>query len=139
MRLASQVVRQRGTSAAPARRRDMVHSHTAARPPNHSCGRAALVLRSLRWFPQIADVCSLTKMTNLIPKQLSPHKLSKLALIQFDVAGPFPISLRGNRSFMLIIDSWTREEWVLCLKQKSDAQKALMTWKTDTEFQVDAK
>jgi Reverse transcriptase (RNA-dependent DNA polymerase)/gag-polypeptide of LTR copia-type len=88
---------------------------------------------------EICEVCSLTKMTNLIPKQLSPHKLSKLALIQFDVAGPFPISLRGNRYFMLIIDSWTREEWVLCLKQKSDAQKALMTWKTDTEFQVDAK
>jgi hypothetical protein len=40
---------------------------------------------------------------------------------------------------MLIIDNRTREEWVLCLKQKSDAQMALMTWKTDIEFQVDAK
>lgn len=60
-------------------------------------------------------------MTNLIPKLLSEHKAFLLALIQFDIAGPFPISLRGNRYFMLIIDSWSRMNWILALKHKSDA------------------
>jgi len=73
----------------------------------------------------ICDVCALTKMTNRIPKELSPHKLSKLDLVQLDIAGPFPKSLRGNRYFCLIIDSATRMEWILCLKAKSDAGPAV--------------
>jgi hypothetical protein len=73
-------------------------------------------------------VCALTKMKNKIPKELSPHKQSRLALIQFDVAGPLPKSLRGNRYFLLIIDSYSRKNWVIPLKLKSDAGKELRKW-----------
>jgi hypothetical protein len=45
---------------------------------------------------EICEVCALTKIRNSIPKQLREHKATKLALIQFDIAGPFPTSLRGN-------------------------------------------
>src|SRR5205814_3214083 len=42
---------------------------------------------------ELCRVCALTKMKNKIPKELSPHKQARLALIQFDIAGPFPTSL----------------------------------------------
>jgi hypothetical protein len=42
---------------------------------------------------EICQVCAITKMKNSIPKTLADHMITKLALIQFDIAGPFPISL----------------------------------------------
>jgi hypothetical protein len=86
---------------------------------------------------EVCEVCALTKMRNSIPKQLREHKAAKLALIQFDIAGPFPTSLRGNRWFLLIIDSYTRKNWVIPLKHKGDAQKELKIWKTFVEHQTD--
>jgi hypothetical protein len=59
---------------------------------------------------EICEVCALTKIKNKFPKQLSLWQMSILGLIQFDVAGPFPTSIRGNRYFLLIIDSCTRKE-----------------------------
>jgi hypothetical protein len=88
---------------------------------------------------EICEVCALTKMRNSIPKQLRDHKAEKLALVQFDIAGPFPTSLRGNRWFLLIIDSYTRKNWVIPLKQKGDAQKELRVWKIFVEHQTDEK
>lgn len=88
---------------------------------------------------EICEVCALTKMRNSIPKQLRDHKAGKLALVQFDIAGPFPTSLRGNRWFLLIIDSYTRKNWVIPLKQKGDAQRELRLWKIFVEHQTDEK
>ena len=88
---------------------------------------------------EMCEVCKLTKMRNQIPKTLSPHKEFKLALIQFDVAGPFPPSIRGNRYFMLIIDNWARKEWTLCMAYKSDAPRALREWKAETESRANSK
>lgn len=87
----------------------------------------------------ICEVCAITKMTNLIPKLLSEHKAFLLALIQFDIAGPFPTSLRGHRYFMLIIDSWSRMNWILLLKHKSEAPKQLKLWKQEVEHQREEK
>jgi hypothetical protein len=87
----------------------------------------------------ICEVCCLTKMTNRLPKKLAEHKDRKLALIQFDVAGPLPISARKNRYFLLIIDSYTRENWVICLQSRDGAILALKTWKKDVEFQTKLK
>jgi hypothetical protein len=55
------------------------------------------------------------------------------------IAGPFPTSLRGNRWFLLIIDSYTRKNWFIPLKHKGDAQKELKVWKTFVEHQTDEK
>jgi hypothetical protein len=51
-------------------------------------------------------------------KEVSEHKAFSLALIHFDIAGPFPVSLRGNKYFLLIVDSWSRMNWTLPLKHK---------------------
>ena len=46
---------------------------------------------------RICEVCLLTKMRNKTSKELAKWKTEKLALIHLDIAGPFPLSLRGNR------------------------------------------
>jgi hypothetical protein len=88
---------------------------------------------------EVYEVCALAKMKNRIPKTLSEHKDRKLALIQFDIAGPFAKTVRGNRYFLLIIDNYTRKNWVIALKQKSEAIEGLKTWKRDVEFQTNEK
>jgi hypothetical protein len=74
---------------------------------------------------KIYEVCAIAKMKNTIPKTLANHMISKLTLIQFDIASPFPTSLQGNRYFLLIIDSYTCKNWVLVLKEKGYAKRAL--------------
>lgn len=88
---------------------------------------------------EICDVCQLTKMTNKFPNLLSDHKSSRLSLIQLDIAGPFPKSLRGNRYFLLIIDSFSRKNWVIPLKQKSDAISSLQSFKAAVENEINEK
>jgi hypothetical protein len=83
---------------------------------------------------EICEVCAIAKMKNSISKTLANHMVSKLSLIQLDIAGPFPTSLQGNRYFLLIIDSFTRKNWILVLKEKSDAKSSLEEWKTAVEL-----
>ena len=87
----------------------------------------------------VCDVCAITKMKNKIPKELSPSSKEILGQIQFDVAGPFPASIRGNQWFLLIIDICTRRDWVLPLKHKGDAYGALKAWKVEVERQAEKK
>jgi hypothetical protein len=78
-------------------------------------------------------------MKNSIPKTLAAHMVSKLALIQFDIAGPCPTSLQGNRYFLIIIDSFTRKNWVHGLKVKSDGNRALEERKKAVELEANTK
>jgi hypothetical protein len=87
----------------------------------------------------VCDVCAITKMKNRIPKELSPWSKEILGQIQFDVAGPFPATIRGNQWFLLIIDICTRRDWVLPLKHKGDAYGALKAWKVEVERQAEKK
>jgi hypothetical protein len=73
-------------------------------------------------------------MTSRIPKQLSTHISKRLELIYLDIAGPFPQSIGGNRYFIHIIDSYTRVNWIIPLKHKSDAIPLMKTWKAEVEL-----
>jgi hypothetical protein len=75
-------------------------------------------------------------MTNSISKTLTDHMITKLTLIQFDIASPCPILLQGNRYFLCIIDSFIWKNWVLDLNEKSDAKRALENWKKAIELQA---
>ena len=57
----------------------------------------------------ICSVCKLTKIRNIIPKRLAKHKTISLERIYLDICGPLPISLRGNKWFLQIIDSYSRK------------------------------
>jgi hypothetical protein len=88
---------------------------------------------------EICEVCAIVKMKNTISKTFTDHIVSKLALIQFDIAGPFPTSLQGNMYFLLIINSYTRKNWVLVLKEKGNTKRALEEWKNAVELQANTK
>jgi hypothetical protein len=88
---------------------------------------------------EICEVYAIAKMKNSIPKPLANHTVSKLSLIQFDIAGPFPTPLEGNRYSLLIIDSFTRKNWILVLKEKWDAKSALKELKKAVELQANTK
>ena len=53
----------------------------------------------------ICEVCTITKMTNLIPKLISKHKAFLLTLIKFNITRLFLISLYRNKYFLLIINN----------------------------------
>jgi hypothetical protein len=73
-------------------------------------------------------------MTNRIPNQLSIYKSKSLELIYLDIAGPFPQSIRSNRYFILIIDSYPKGNLIILLKHKSDAIALMKIWKAEVEL-----
>ncbi|KAI0993875.1 hypothetical protein K3495_g14309, partial [Podosphaera aphanis] len=85
---------------------------------------------------RICKVCKIGKMRNKISKILAPHKREPLELISFDIAGPFPTSLRGNRYFLQVVDSWSRRLWSIPLKTKDQAIHELRKLKLREEKQT---
>lgn len=75
-------------------------------------------------------------MRNKISKALSPHKKEALELISFDIAGPFPNSLRENRYFMQVVDNWSRRTWSIPLKTKDQAISELRKLRVREERQT---
>src|ERR1700712_1457584 len=97
--------------------------------------KAIKVPKGVLW----CDVCKLTKMTNSISTVIADRTEVRLARIQCDVAGPFPVSLRGNRYFLLFIEFWTRMNWIIAMAKKSEAPGKLRGWRKTAELQVDER
>jgi hypothetical protein len=87
----------------------------------------------------ICEVCILTKMTNPILNHLSTHKSKRLELIYLDIVGAFPRSIRGNQYLILIIDSYTRVNWIIPLKHKRNAITRMKTWKAEVKLLIGDK
>ncbi|KAI0992407.1 hypothetical protein K3495_g15778, partial [Podosphaera aphanis] len=47
------------------------------------------------------------------------------AILSVDIAGPFPVSVRGNSYFAEIVDHWSRKVWIILLAYKSELPKKL--------------
>jgi hypothetical protein len=73
-------------------------------------------------------------MTNRIPKQFSRYKSKYLELIYDNIAGTFPQSICGKRCFIFIVDLYTRINWIISLKHKSDTIALMKTWKAEVEL-----
>lgn len=82
----------------------------------------------------ICETCGLTKMHNSIPKQLRLWITDLLGRVQYDVAGPFQTSIRGNRYFLLIKEINTRHEWVYLIPKKAKAYDSINNWKVEQEL-----
>jgi len=63
----------------------------------------------------------------------------RLERVHIDMCGPIPISLGGNKYFLLIIDEHTHYHWVKFLSKKSDAFTRLKKWKLEAEREADLK
>ena len=49
------------------------------------------------------------KIRNKISKIIAKHKAEILALISWDIAGLFPVSLRGNKYLLKLINNYSRK------------------------------
>ena len=85
------------------------------------------------------QVCALMKMRNQTTKKLSPWKEELLELISIDIAGPFSMSLLGNRYFLEIVENKCRKIWVIPIKTKDGAIPELCKWKNIVELQTGQK
>jgi Reverse transcriptase (RNA-dependent DNA polymerase)/gag-polypeptide of LTR copia-type len=83
---------------------------------------------------EICDVCARTKLRNSTSKVLSPWKEQVLELVQIDICGPLPKTLRSNTYFAQVIDNATRKTWSIPGKSKSDVASKLRTWKLSAEL-----
>ena len=63
----------------------------------------------------LCDICAAQNLKKRQPKKLAENAAEPLALISFDVAGPFP-PYRGYRYFGELIDNWSRKTWTLLFK-----------------------
>lgn len=84
----------------------------------------------------MCEVCKLAKMRRRINHKLSKWKDQPLDLVSLDVAGPFPISLRGNKYFVQIVDNATRKNWSIPLKTKDEIIPQLRKWKIQSELET---
>lgn len=88
---------------------------------------------------RVCPPCKLAKMRNLVRKELSAHKIEKLELIYIDIAGPFVVSIQGNRFLLQIVDSATRRVWSIPLASKDEAIPAIQKWRKREELQTGNK
>jgi len=87
----------------------------------------------------VCEVCKTAKLRNRVSKLLSPRPSAILALVQCDIAGPFPTSLRGNRWYLMIVDKYSCRNWVCPLSSKDQAKQALQVFKVREEKQTAKK
>lgn len=81
----------------------------------------------------LCEVCARSKIRKIRSKQLADHKNEPLALISFDVAGPFPTSYRGFKYLGIVLDNWSRKEWLLLFKDRTEVLPGLRKWKIKAE------
>ena len=87
----------------------------------------------------LCETCARQKIRKNQSKRLADHAQKVLALISFDIAGPFPTSYRGYRYFGEIVDSWSRKTWTLLFKDRTEVLPALQKWKKIRERETGEK
>ena len=88
---------------------------------------------------RVCGPCKKGKMRNKISKILAKHKAEILALISWDIAGPFPMSLRRNKYLLELVDNYSRKIWSIPIKTKDQAIPELESWKAKVELQTGKK
>jgi len=77
---------------------------------------------------------------NPFPESDRDRKREKLELVHSDVCGPIkPVSLGGNRYYVLFVDHKSRKTWVYLMKKKSEVFSHFKRWKVMVEKQSGKK
>ena len=77
----------------------------------------------------MCGTCKLIKMKNQINKMLAEYKTKELQFVFFNITGPFPKFLHGNRYFMQFINKYMHKNWSIPLVIKNQVISALWGWK----------
>lgn len=86
------------------------------------------------------DACQLGKNLVLHFDYSTTKTSSLLKLIHTDLWGPSPfLSNKGYKYYIIFVDDYTRYNWVVPLKAKSDSLNAFKLFKTNIENQPDKR
>src|SRR5690606_34459571 len=86
------------------------------------------------------EPCALAKSTHSVPPPHAARSSRKLELIHSDLARPINTpSLTHEKYIMTFIDDFTRCAWVTLLKDKTQAQAALISFVTTVQRRYDTK
>lgn len=83
--------------------------------------------------------CALAKQTRRNFTARPTRYTTRLTRIHMDLSGPHPVSARGERYFLMLLDKATRLRWVKFLKQKSDVPGIIRDFLTEVENQTEQK
>ena len=88
---------------------------------------------------KVYDVCAKAKITDSKNLRVSERKPGILYLVSFNVYGPLlPLRL-GFKYFLLLIDNYSRFNWVRLIKIRDNCYAALSTWKKIVERRTETK
>jgi transposase InsO family protein len=87
----------------------------------------------------VCGTCARNKKKKRRSKKLAEHEQRPLALVSMDLAGPFPVSYRGNRYFLEIVDNWTRRTWSIPVGSKDQIYEELDNWVVVAERECEHK
>ena len=88
---------------------------------------------------KFCEECALAKQTRRNFTKQPTRTTTRLGRLHMDLSGPHPISVRGERYFLLLLDEATRKRWVYFLKQKSDVPGAIRQFLVQMETQTGLK
>ena len=71
--------------------------------------------------------------------RVSERKPGILHLVSFDVCGPLLLLRLGYEYFLLLIDNYSRFNWVRLIKIRDDCYAVLDSWKLSVECRTDKK
>ena len=88
---------------------------------------------------QFCEECALAKQTRRNSTKRPRRYKIRCERVHMDLSGPHPMSARGERFFLLLMDEATRFRWVYFLKQKSDVSGAIRHFLNMVERQTGLK
>ena len=87
----------------------------------------------------VCNVYAKAKMTDSRNLRVSEQKPGILHLVSFDVCGPLLLLRLGYEYFLLLIDNYSRFDWVRLMKTRDDCYTVLDSWKLSVECRTDKK
>jgi transposase InsO family protein len=85
------------------------------------------------------EVCDTTKMVKKSSKTPTTRKDDLLELVSFDICGPFPTSINGNKYLLEGVDNSSRKSWSLPIPDRKSVDTVLDRWKAEVELQSGRK
>ena len=87
----------------------------------------------------LCKVCFTTKLTNARSRMLATRKFFILTLIFIDICEKLSVSWQDHRYFFKIVDNHSRKIWIILLKRRANAMKALRKWRLTVELKIEVR
>ena len=85
------------------------------------------------------EICAITKMINSHNRCLIERKINILKLIFIDICESLFVSRFDYEYFLKIVNNHFRRTWIISLRKRTDASKALNKWKLKMKLKIERR